>query len=374
MGKTQLRLAVLTSSRADYGIYLPLLKKLKQDKFFHFEIVAFGTHLSQNHGFTVSQIENDGFEVPHKLDTLPKGDEALDIACCIGETTKTFSKFWEGQKSNYDTVLCLGDRYEMFAAIMAGVPFGISFTHFHGGETTFGAFDEIFRHSISLASTTHFTSTQGYAERLANILGHDKQVFCSGALSLDNLADIDFFGKDEFNQKFGVRLKENLVLATLHPETSNTENNKALINSFCEALARFKRYNFLITMPNTDTSNILFRNKIIELAENNEHVEIVESLGTRGYFTALKASDFIIGNSSSGIIEAASFGKYVINIGDRQKGRLAGENVKHVPSNIESISNIILEVEKLGAYRGGNVYYCGGASDFVIKELKNLYA
>ena len=170
-----MKIGVLTSSRADYGIYLPLLKKLKNDNFFNLEIIAFGTHLSENHGYTLKNIQSDGFEVKHKLKTIPKGDSPTDISLAIGETIKTFSAFWD--KNKFDLVMALGDRYEMFAAVMASVPFQVKIAHIHGGETTTGAIDDVFRHCITHASELHFASAEVYKKRIVELTGKKAGVY-----------------------------------------------------------------------------------------------------------------------------------------------------------------------------------------------------
>src|SRR5690606_5753673 len=145
-----MRVAVLTSSRADFGIYLPLLNRLKEDPFFQLEIIAFGTHLSKFHGYTLDQIKESGFTTIHEISSLLTNDDEVSIATSFGLTVLKFADFWD--KHSYDWVLCLGDRFEMAAAVQAGIPFGVRFAHLHGGETTLGAIDNIYRHQTSLAS------------------------------------------------------------------------------------------------------------------------------------------------------------------------------------------------------------------------------
>ncbi len=163
-----MNILVLTSSRADYGIYLPLLKRLKSDNFFNLKIVAFGTHLSQQHGYTINQINKDGFELAYKVETVLEGDSPEIIVKSMALTVDKFATLWRKEKFSIDLILCLGDRYEMFAAVSASVPFNIPVAHLHGGETTLGAIDNSFRHSITAMSKIHFASTENHAQRIEN--------------------------------------------------------------------------------------------------------------------------------------------------------------------------------------------------------------
>jgi GDP/UDP-N,N'-diacetylbacillosamine 2-epimerase (hydrolysing) len=178
-----MKIGVLTSSRADFGIYLPLLQRLKQDSFFNLEIIAFGTHLSKYHGYTLMEIEKEVFPIIHKISSLLTNDDENSIATAYGLTIIKFSDFWE--TVNYDLVLCLGDRFEMSAAVQAGIPFGINFAHFCGGETTLGAIDNIFRHQITLASILHFPTLEKFKFRIASIIGTDKNNHSVGSLSIE---------------------------------------------------------------------------------------------------------------------------------------------------------------------------------------------
>ena len=180
-----MKIGILTSSRADFGIYYPLLKELKYDNFFEMEIIVFGTHLSEKFGLTKNEIFKAGFDVSHEIFTLPDSDSSLDIAISIGKSIEQFAQFWA--EHSYDLVFALGDRYEMFAAVTAASPFNQAFAHIHAGETTLGAVDNMYRHAISLMSDYLFVSTEEYKTRAAQIKGDDKNIFNVGALSIDNL-------------------------------------------------------------------------------------------------------------------------------------------------------------------------------------------
>jgi len=364
-----MNIVVLTSSRADYGIYLPLLKKLKKDKFFSLKIVAFGTHLSKQHGETINQIYKDGFDVAYKIKTLVKGDDSAAVAKSIALTINQFSELWNKEKKHIDLIICLGDRYEMFAAVTASVPFNIPVAHLHGGETTLGAIDNVFRHSITLMSKLHFASTENHANKIIQLFNSSKNVYNVGALSLDNIKEIPLLSAQEFYNFFKV-FPENPVLVTFHPETVALEKNELYINELIKVLSLLE-LQIIITMPNADTMGNMIREKLITFKKTKSNVHIIESFGTQGYFSCLKFCSFVLGNSSSGIIEAASFGKYVINLGDRQKGRDSGSNIIQCKVEKKEILNAINKIGNLPKLNKTNIYGKGNTADKIIKILKS---
>ena len=361
---------VLTSSRADYSIYLPLLKKLKSDDYFQLKIIAFGTHLSLNHRYTVDEIIKDGFEIVHKIDTLPKGDSPKMIAGSMALAISKFASIWESEKENIDLIFCLGDRYEMFAAVTASVPFNIPVAHLHGGETTLGAIDNSFRNSITSMSNFHFVSTEKNAKRVEQITNSKNHVYIVGAMALDNLYEIKLLSKEEFKDKFSITLKEP-ALVTFHPETIAYQKNEHYINELLIALYEVEKQ-IVITMPNADTGNELMRERILDFVKIKNNAYVVESLGTQGYFSCIEHSAFLLGNSSSGIIEAASFGKYVIDLGFRQKGRETGKNVIHCDFKKDEILDVIKKIKTLPPLKRENIYGDGKSSEKIISILKTI--
>lgn len=367
------RIAILTSSRADYGIYLPLLKALKEDPFFELRIIAFGTHLSPFHGCTIHQIEADGFEVSYQIETMLAGDSQNAVSTAMALTSLKFADFWKNHIHDFDLVFCLGDRYEMFAAVSAGIPFNISFAHLHGGEKTLGAIDNIFRHAITLASKVHFVSCKEHGERVAKLIESKENIFDVGALSLDNLNSLPLLSKEDFKNKFGVDLNLPTILVTVHPETVTPEMNHVFVEELANTLLELKKYQIIITLPNADTNGTIIRQKLLQLPkESLNRILCFENLGSQGYFTAMKHCSFLLGNTSSGIIEAASFGKYVINLGNRQKGRKQSLNCFNLPFNKELILQTVQKIEDNQAYTGENIYYKGNAAKNICLVLKNI--
>jgi GDP/UDP-N,N'-diacetylbacillosamine 2-epimerase (hydrolysing) len=367
-----MKVCVLTSSRADYGIYRPLLRKFKEDDFFELSIIAFGTHLSPVHGYTLNQIEKDGFIVDECVESLILGDSAEAISTALGLTITKFSGIWAKKQKSTDIIFCLGDRYEMLSAVLASVPFNIPIAHIHGGETTLGAIDNKFRHSLTQLAQYHFVSTQGHADKVTEMLGTDERVYNVGALSLDNLLSIKLLSKREFYEKYQINIEKPTILFTFHPETVSFERNETYIQEIIETLKILKEeYQIIITMPNADTMGYMIRDYLQKFAKENDNIFTIESFGTLGYFSAIQHCRFLLGNTSSGIIEAASFGKYVINIGDRQKGRDSGKNVLNSDIQKDKILKRVNEIQKAEALTKTNIYGDGTASEKIIKILKN---
>ena len=367
-----MKLGILTSSRADYGIYLPLLNELKKDGFFKLEIIAFGTHLSKSHGFTLTDIEKDGFDCIHTISSLISNDDEQTIATTYGLTVLKFADFWPANK--YDLVFCLGDRFEMSAAVQAGIPFGVKFAHIHGGETTLGAIDNIYRHQITHASTLHFTATDLFSNKVSELTGSNFNVHTVGSLSLDGIENFTPIEKSFFYNKFKIP-NQDYALITFHPETIDPNSNKFDAVEMRNALAQLSKKIFLvITMPNADTMGSVFRKEIDVLKmEFPDQVLCIENFGKENYFSAMYYAKVLIGNTSSGIIEAASFGKYVVNVGDRQKGRVQSQNCIDTPFLIEKMNIAINKALSLNTFDGKNIYCQPATANEIINKLKSYY-
>ena len=365
-----MNIALISCGRSDYSIYLPLMKKLRSDTYFKLDIIAFGTHVSRFYDKTVSNFYQDNFNVAYELESIVLGDSSEAISSSMGLTTVKFSSIWS--KENYDLIIVLGDRYEMFSAIAASVPFNIPLVHIGGGETTLGAIDNKFRHCITTMSNYHFVTTESHKKRVEEILGHSRNVHNVGAPALDNFHDLELLTKEEFQREWDIDLNKPTILTTFHPETVALEKNETYINELIKAIDQIDKQ-FVITMPNNDTMGTLIRNYLNEyVAKNPKRCHIVEVLGTVGYYSCMKHCQYLLGNSSSGIIEAASFKKYVINIGDRQKGRDTGKNIIHVKIDSKEILKAADKIDNLPEFNDKNIYGDGNTSDRIIQILKNI--
>lgn len=367
-----MKIGILTSSRADFGIYYPLVKELWNNSYFEVEIIAFGSHLKKEYGYTIEEITSYGFKVKHLIDTLTKNDGAVDISNNIGDTILKFSHFWDNNK--FDLVFALGDRYEMFAAVSAASPFNIDIAHLHAGETTLGAIDNKYRHSISLMSKYLFVTTEEYKKRAIEIIKRPNDVFNVGALSIDNLIRQEFFSIQEFYEKFNIDLTKPSILSTFHPETISFEKNKEYIEELILAYNTLQnKYQIIISMPNSDTMGDLIRTKLSDFAKGNDNIRLVESFGMKGYLSCMKYCSLLIGNTSSGFVEAAFFPKKVINLGSRQKGRIITRNILNSGIKKKDILNAVTFCEQLELPENVNIYGDGMTANRIVKKIKSLY-
>ena len=366
-----MKIAVLTSSRADYSIYFPLLKVLREDKFFDLNIIAFGTHLSLKYGETVKNILVDGFEVSVKVDTMPENDRPEAISGAMGKAIMNFSKVWNGQY--FDLIIALGDRYEMFAACAASVPFGIPLAHIHGGETTLGTIDEVFRNSITQMAAWHFTTTEQYKKRVIALKGDDAHIYNVGALSMDNLRSLKLLSIGEFRERFGIDMDIPSILITFHPETVSFEKNELYIEELIGALRLIKGYQFIITMPNADTMGNMIRTRLEAFISENEQAVGIESFGTLGYLSCMKYCSMLLGNTSSGFVEAAYFPKNVINLGERQSGRIITENIMNCPLEKDRIVRAVEHFKYIQLPSSVNVYGNGQTAGSIADILKSIF-
>jgi GDP/UDP-N,N'-diacetylbacillosamine 2-epimerase (hydrolysing) len=363
-----MKIGVLTSSRADYGIYLPLLTKLKITQGIDLEIIAFGTHMSKFHGYTVNEIKRDDYKVIHEIVSMLTDDDETSVSSSYGLTCLKFADFWGHNR--FDWVLCLGDRFEMSAAVQASIPHRLKLAHIHGGETTLGAIDNIYRHQITLASELHFTATEEFSRRVEEILGKKDNVYTVGSLSIEEIDKLKLPTEDEFRDTYN--LPKTFILVTFHPETFSPYKNEKYGDEMYKALSKIcqKQY-VVITMPNADTCGTIFRERLNRLKEQNQSkILLIENFGKLNYFAAMKYCSLLIGNTSSGIIEAASFGKYVINVGNRQLGRAQSSNVINCDFAAESIINALETLGDYEGFSGENIYKMDSTSIRIINYLK----
>lgn len=365
-----MKIALLTSSRADYGIYFPLIKQLVEEKEFELDIISFGTHNSLFYGETVKQIEADGFIVKHKVQSLILGEGPESVTDSMGLTFLKFSKIWATEK--YKLCIVLGDRFEMFAAAYSTIAFNIPIAHISGGEQTIGAIDNSFRDALTVLSNYHFASTEVYAKRVRQIKGTDENVYNVGALSIDNMKHLKFLTKEEFKTQFNIDLDQPSILITFHPETVSYLKNKDYVQELISALDEVKNYRLIITMPNADTMGGIIRDYLTKFIERTPNSVGVESFGMVGYLTCMKYSSFMLGNSSSGFVEASFFPKYVINIGNRQTGRILTENIFNCKIEKSEILEAISAFENFDVGKPVDIYGDGNAANKIVAILKTL--
>lgn len=372
------KIGILTSSRADYSIYYPLIIKAMELPNTQVELIAFGTHLSKQHGYTIDHILADGFEVKHQLDhCYALNDSPMGISLAMANTSKVFAEFWN--ENQFDLVFCLGDRYEMFAAVSAAVPYQINISHLYGGERTEGAIDDCLRHAISLMSKWHFTACEDYKKRVEELTLQKNRTFNFGHLSIDNLKRLPLLSIEDLKVKTGVDFSRPTILCTFHPETINFNQNAVFANEITMAFNELNEYQILITMPNSDTGSQPIRDTFSKLSTTNINVYITENLGTIGYLSAMKHCSMMVGNTSSGFVEASFFPKTVINLGERQTGRIVTSNIINTKITKQEILSAI-SANRGNTYEEGKIQIYGNGetaisvcSEIQNHILKNLY-
>jgi GDP/UDP-N,N'-diacetylbacillosamine 2-epimerase (hydrolysing) len=365
-----MNIGFITTSRADFGIYLPLLKKIDNEDNLDYSLFVAGMHLMPKFGNSWKLIENEGIKITEKLSPLGE-DSATGISNSMGEITKSFGNVWEKYKDKLDFIFVLGDRYEMFAATASIIPFNIPIAHLHGGEVTLGAIDNKFRNAITMLSDFHFTSNEEHSFNVNQFTSTKENTFNVGSLGVEAALNANLISEKEFEQKFSVNIKEGFVLTTYHPETislNNRENIQKLIEAFKSISLKV-----LYTLPNADTDGDILREEILNYEkENPDKIICFENLGQLGYYSAMNYCSLMIGNTSSGIIEAGAFNKSVINIGDRQKGRASGKNVIHTPIEKEDILSTFNTISNKETTTFENPYGKGNASKKIIQILQTM--
>ena len=366
-----LNIGILTSSRADFGIYEPLLKAMLNNSKINAKLIVFGTHMTELYGYSVRHIEKYSIPIIASFETAPANDSPSAITESMILTMQLMLPVWKENK--FDLLIALGDRYEMFAAVASTVPFNIRIAHIHGGETTLGAIDNALRHSISLMSSIHFTASEDYKKRVIELIGTDKSVYNTGALSVDNLVSMEFMQLDEIRKEFNLDLSKRSFLITMHPETIDYHSNENYANELIRALQSYPDIQQIVTMPNADTNGLIIRRLLQKYASECNNVILNENLGSRGYLSVMKYCDVIIGNSSSGFIEAAWFPKWVVNIGNRQKGRIRTKNIIDVPFSNHDIETAINHAIKNKVPKVEKIYGEGHAAINIINYISDEF-
>ena len=366
------KIGVITTSRADYSIYFPLLKALQAEGC-KFSLYVTGMHFDRRFGQTVRLIEKDGFKIAARVH-CPMNTSPVGIASSMGAITAGMARALE--RTRPEILFVLGDRYEMHAAALAGVALGIPLAHLHGGELSYGSMDEFFRHSLTKLSHLHFVSTKEYALRVIQMGEDPKRVFVCGAPGLDNAVSVPYISMAQLSERFGFDSNRPYILITFHPVTLELSKTSSYIQQLLKALKVGIDDQLIFTAPNADAKSDIIRKAIKQFVKREPKAFYVENFGTEAYVNAMRHAKAMVGNSSSGIIEAASFGLPVVNIGTRQDGRLRSANVIDVGYGVDQISKRIhqsLSVEFKKSLRGiKNIYGSGDAALKIVKVLKNI--
>ena len=329
-------ITVVTATRAEYGLLRPLIFGLKECGSFEVRIVVTGAHLAPEFGLTYQEIEKDGVEIHRKIDILLSGDSPAAISKSMGMALIGFADYF--QEYPCDALIVLGDRYETMAVCMAAGSQRIPIVHLHGGETTEGAMDEAIRHSITKMSYLHFTSCETYRKRVIQLGESPERVYNVGALGVENCLHAPLMSVEELMKdlQFPLRAKEYAVV-TFHPVTLEDNSAKEQIFSLVRAMEKFPKLSFIITKANADAGGRTVNRIWDRLAQTHPNWLVVTSLGMKRYLSALKGAAFMIGNSSSGILEGPAMKIPTVNIGSRQRGRIMAKSVFSCPPETEKI-------------------------------------
>jgi GDP/UDP-N,N'-diacetylbacillosamine 2-epimerase (hydrolysing) len=341
-----MKICIVTGTRAEYGLLYWTIKKLLSDKYFQVQLVVTGMHLSPEFGLTYKQIEEDGIKINKKVEMLLSSDSASGVSKSIGLGIICFADIFSDLKP--DIVLLLGDRFEIFAAATAAMIAKTPIAHCHGGEATEGLIDEPIRHSITKMSHLHFTSTEEYRKRVIQLGEQPNRVFNVGALGIENINKLKLLNKIDFENSIDLKLSSIVFLITFHPVTLEKSTAEEQFKNLLLALKTFKNTTFIFTLPNADNDGRIIIDLIHDFVSKNKNIsKAYTSLGQLRYLSAIKHSDLVIGNSSSGLIEVPSFKKPTINIGDRQRGRVFGPSVINCkPIKKEIINSIEIALSK----------------------------
>ena len=360
------KIAYITGSRADYGIVRRYLKLLNDDKTIDLSIIATGALLSNEYGHQVDLIKKDGFKIDTEIEIPLNSKKVSDTIKTMSVALDRAGEWFENNK--YDLVIILGDRFEIMSFAIAAAMQKLPILHLHGGEATSANYDEFIRHAITKMSLYHFASCEEYAKRIIQLGENPNNVFNLGALGAENCMFIE-----ENNVPSNIKGLENYFTVLFHPETLTNVNPLEQVNNLLSAIDEFKKYNFIFLGTNADTYSDVIRDRIKDYVKNNSNTKYIENLPTAGYHYLLKNSICLIGNSSSGIIEAPSLGVYTVNIGDRQKGRIKGNSIIDTKCNRENIVQAITTALKNAKnIKPINPYYKPNTSEAYYKKTVEL--
>ncbi len=367
------KVCVITGTRAEYGLLKPLIHKIKKDNELKLQLVVTGMHMSSEFGLTYREIEQDGFEITERNEMLLSSDTSNGITKSIGLGIIGFADIFTRIMPNI--VVILGDRYESLAAAIAAMIHRIPIAHIHGGELTLGVLDDAIRHSITKMSTLHFVSTEEYKKRIIQLGEEPERVFYVGALGVENIKTQKLMSKEELSKDIGFSLEMPYVLVTFHPATLENNTSCEQFENLLAALDRFRQYRIIFTKANADVDGRIINLKIDKFIKDNINRAVAfTSLGMTRYLSALRYCEMIIGNSSSGIIEAPSFNVLTVNIGERQLGRVRATSIIDCGNSIDEISKAI-KMAKVWKREGKlnsciNPYSKEGTSENIFYEIR----
>lgn len=361
------KICIVTAARSEYGVLHWVIDEVNNDNDFQLQLVVTGAHLSSGQGLTYKFIEQDGYTITAKVDMHLTSDDKANLVRSMGKCSEGFADVFEDLKP--DLVVVLGDRYELLPIVSAALVMRIPVAHISGGDVTEGAIDDEVRNAVSMMSTLHFPGVIDSAKNLHRMLGSEKNVYAVGEPGLDSFLRYKLWDKETTAKELNLDLQKKWCLVTLHPETKiSLEENVNMVQSLYASMQQIHDIQYVITKANTDAGGAAINDFWTEVVKNNSNFQLYASLGQIRYLSFMKHADMVIGNSSSGIIEAPFMGTPVVNIGDRQKGRHICKNVICCERNQEEILNAIIKADKteriIDTYWGD-----GHSSERIVAEI-----
>lgn len=336
------KICIITGSRAEYGLLSGLMSAIQKEEQLQLQIIVTNMHLSSEFGLTYKEIEKDGFYIDKKVQMLLSSDTANATTKSVGLAIIGFADAYEDLQP--DLIVLLGDRYEMLAAASAALFYKIPIAHIHGGEITEGAYDDSIRHAITKMSHLHFTSTETYRKRVIQLGEQPDSVFNVGALGVENMKRVNLLSKAELEKSINFGFGDQAILVTFHPVTLENQTSREQCENLLAILDEFNDYRIIFTQSNSDTDGRIIYNLINQFVQDHPKRSIVfPSLGLVRYLSAIQYVKAVVGNSSSGILEVPGFGIPSLNIGNRQKGRIAAKSVIHCGVQKEEIREGLLK-------------------------------
>ncbi|MBP2241989.1 UDP-N-acetylglucosamine 2-epimerase (non-hydrolyzing)/GDP/UDP-N,N'-diacetylbacillosamine 2-epimerase (hydrolyzing) [Cytobacillus eiseniae] len=360
------KICVVTGTRAEYGLLYWLMKEIQADNELELQLIVTGMHLSPEFGLTYQLIEKDGFVIDEKVEMLLSSDTPVGVVKSMGLATIGFSDALD--RLEPDVLVILGDRFEMLGVSQVALIMGIPIAHLHGGELTFGAYDDSIRHAITKMATWHFTSTNEHRKRVIQLGESPNRVWNVGALGIENILRLPLLSKDELYTQLNLDKNKSLFLITYHPETNGDGEG---VYSLLSALNGYSNMNLVFTKSNADNGGRIINKAIERYTAQNEHAHLFDSLGQLRYLSAVKHADAVIGNSSSGLIEVPYLQSPTVNCGNRQAGRQRPSSVFDTELNEESIrSGIEKALQFNKAYE--QIFGDGNVSHKIVDILKEV--
>ena len=369
------KIAVVTGARSEYGLLKNTIKKIEESENLILQLIVTGAHLSKKYGETVKEIEEDNFNIEARIqiidEELTSNNICSEGAILLKELGVTFKKLQP------DLLLILGDRYEIFVAATAAMFLNIPICHISGGEITEGAMDDKIRHSITKMANIHFPGAREYARNIRKIGEEDWRIFNVGDPGIENIKETPMYNDEEIRNKIGWAIDEKTIVVTFHPVTLEIKNTKRYIDNLIFALKKFNDSNIIITYPNSDEGSEIIIDAINKFESENSNVKVFKSLGIKLYLSVIKKCAVVVGNSSSGIVEAPYFKIPVVNIGNRQQGRLMAANIincgyekEEIYSSIEkALTSEFKEKVKKNTI---SLYGNGNSSEKIVEILEDI--